>query len=69
MNIFERASKLKLRFTTARGSLTTEDLWTLSKPSIDRIMKTDKLEEREMLDSLKTPTDKQIIVVLIVSSP
>jgi hypothetical protein len=27
--MFKEASKLKLRFTTARGMITTEDLWTL----------------------------------------
>lgn len=28
-NIFEQASRLKLRFTTTRGSLAVEDLWDL----------------------------------------
>lgn len=27
--MFEKASRLKLRFTTPRGSITTEDLWDL----------------------------------------
>ena len=29
MNIFEQASRVKLRFETSKGSITTEDLWSL----------------------------------------
>lgn len=29
MNIFEQATRLALRFSTNKGSITTEDLWTL----------------------------------------
>lgn len=29
INLFEKASKQKLRFTSARGNLTVEDLWDL----------------------------------------
>jgi len=37
-NIFEQASKLKLRFATEKGmQTTTEDLWTLSLESLDAI--------------------------------
>ena len=36
-NLFERASKQKLRFTTGKGHLASEDLWDLSLPSLDRI--------------------------------
>lgn len=36
-NIFEKASKLKLRFATNKGLLTTEDLWDLSLESLDTI--------------------------------
>lgn len=35
MNIFEQASRQKLRFTTARGVIATEDLWDLPLLSRD----------------------------------
>ena len=37
MSIFEKASKAKLRFSTSRGQLSTEDLWDLSLESLDQI--------------------------------
>jgi hypothetical protein len=37
MSIFEKASKAKLRFSTSRGQLSTEDLWDLSLESLDSI--------------------------------
>lgn len=39
MDIFEKASRLKLRFTTTKGLLSTEDLWDLSLTSLDTIAK------------------------------
>lgn len=33
--MFEKASRLKLRFETTRGFLTTEDLWDLNLTSLD----------------------------------
>lgn len=39
MSNFEKASKLKLRFSTNRGELSIEDLWDLSLESLDNIAK------------------------------
>lgn len=39
MDIFERASRAKLRFSTSKGQLSTEDLWDLSLTSLDTIAK------------------------------
>ena len=39
MDIFEHASYAKLRFTTSKGELTTEDLWDLSLRTLDTIAK------------------------------
>ena len=36
-NIFEDASRLKLRFPSKAGQITTEDLWDLSLKSLDEI--------------------------------
>lgn len=35
MNIFEAASKKKLRFSVLKGTISTEDLWDLSLESLD----------------------------------
>jgi uncharacterized Fe-S cluster-containing radical SAM superfamily protein len=37
MNIFERASRAKTRFTTSRGELSTEQLWDLSLEALDTL--------------------------------
>ena len=37
MNIFEQASRKKIRFSSDRGELTTEQLWDLSLPMLDFI--------------------------------
>lgn len=37
MNMFERASRNKLRFSTKRGLISTEDLWDLSLQDLDHI--------------------------------
>lgn len=38
-NLFEKASKMKLRFSTTKGILSTEDLWDLSLEYLDKIAK------------------------------
>ncbi len=37
MNIFEKASVLKLRFPTTKGQIATEDLWDLSLVSLNAL--------------------------------
>lgn len=39
MNIFESASKRKLRFQTSKGSISSEELWDLSLTSLDTLAK------------------------------
>jgi len=39
MEIFEKASRIKLRFATNQGQLSTEDLWELSLRDLDTIAK------------------------------
>lgn len=39
MNIFEKASKTKLRFSTSKGQLSVEEMWDLSLTSLDNIHK------------------------------
>ncbi len=45
--MFEVASKLKLRFKTSIGSLSTEDLWDLTLPSLDALAKSLNKEVKE----------------------
>lgn len=40
MNIFEAASKRKLRFQMAKGPISVEELWDLSLTSLDNLAKT-----------------------------
>lgn len=40
MDIFEKASKLKLRFASSKGQISTEDLWDLSLTNLDSLAKT-----------------------------
>ena len=55
-NIFEKASRIKLRFETTQGQLSTEDLWDLSLVSLDRIAKAvnKKLKEESEESFIKT---------------
>lgn len=55
------ASRRKLRFTTKKGQLATEDLWGLSIESLDLIGKRVKADIRDMNDGMVKPADKLII--------
>lgn len=48
--MFEKASKLKLRFTTSQGVLATEDIWDLKLAALDVIARAlhKALEESEI---------------------
>lgn len=53
MNIFEQASRLKLRFPSVRGELTTEQLWDMPLTSrndfnLDRVARTVNAEIKSM---------------------
>lgn len=39
MEIFEKAAKIKLRFSTPQGQLSVEELWDYGLPSLDAIAK------------------------------
>lgn len=38
--VFEQAARLKLRFETTKGCLSSEDVWELSLPSLDTLART-----------------------------
>lgn len=61
MSLFEQASRLKVRFDSSKGQLTTEDLWDLSLPSLDTIAKGVNKQLRtaqeESFINVKTPND------------
>jgi len=65
MNIFEQASRDKLRFKTAKGHLSTEDLWGLSLPSLSRVGKTVKADIRDIDDSMIKTTKKEVNINIL----
>lgn len=62
--IFEQASRLKLRFETTKGFLSTEDLWDLSLVSLDSIYrvinKKLKEETEESLITTRSKSNKEL---------
>ena len=59
MEMFEKASKLKLRFETSAGNLSTEDLWDLSLESLNSLAKSlnkqiKEIDEEDFLKVAKT---------------
>lgn len=59
MNIFERASRKALRFSSSKGDLTTEQLWSLSLPALDTIAKSvySSLQEAGSFSFVSTEAD------------
>lgn len=65
--MYKEASRLKLRFETTKGSLNTEQLWTLSKNQLSVIVRNlkkqlngDSDDELAFLDDGATQVDKKI---------
>lgn len=65
MNIFEKATRLKIRFNH-KGLISTEDLWDLSLISLDAIFKDlnakVKLSSEESLLNVRTASDKMLYI-------
>lgn len=61
--MFEKASKLKLRFETSKGLLSVEDLWDLSLVSLDAIAKAvnKKVKEQQEESFISEKTEKETI--------
>lgn len=51
INLFEQATRLKLRFKSNNGNVSTEDLWDLPLSQLDDIAKGLRKELRETEDS------------------
>ena len=66
MNIFERASRNKLRFTTRKGALATEDLWDLNLETLDSIAKSihKQLKEEDDVSFIEPKTKTNLTVQL-----
>ena len=64
MNIFEQASRLKLRFSTTRGLLTTEQLWELSLTDLNKLYinvneEVSATSTKGLIKDTETKTDKE----------
>jgi hypothetical protein len=58
MNIFEAASRNKVRFASDRGELTTEQLWDLNLTSLDKVA-------RDVNKELKSVTEDSFIATKV----
>ncbi len=69
---FEKASRLKLRFETTKGLISTEDLWDLSLTSLDTIAKAvnkkikDEAEESFLGKKSKSSTELALKLEIVV---
>ncbi len=59
--MFEQATRLRLRFDTVKGSVSTEDLWTLSLANLDKVAVElhKQLRESNEAVSFVTPVSKK----------
>jgi hypothetical protein len=64
--MFEQASKMKLRFQTNRGMLSTEDLWDINLESLNNIAKgiNRQLKDSMEVDFLEKPNQTDAILKL-----
>lgn len=64
--MFEKASKIKLRFPSSKGMLTTEDLWDLSLQQLNSLAKdlNKKVKESAEPDFLEVKSDSDTITKL-----
>jgi hypothetical protein len=66
MSIYKQASREKLRFQTNKGELTTEQLWSLSMPELEKLAAALKAEteKSEIFSFSSKQSDKDTIAKL-----
>lgn len=66
MNIFEKATRIRLRFETSRGNLNVEDLWKLPLTELDKlaIALNKQLKEASEESFIKTKTNNTVLLEL-----
>jgi hypothetical protein len=64
--IFEKATRMKLRFTTTKGKLITEDLWDLNLKQLNTLAKSlnKELKESKESDFLEEENKEDIVLKL-----
>mgnify|MGYP001585906216 CR=1 FL=1 len=62
-DVFEHASRVKLRFESSRGCLSSEEVWDLSLPSLDALAKAVNKRLREAEEESFIPTPHQPCMV------
>lgn len=69
-NIFEEASRLKLKFPTAKGFIGVEDLWDIPMSVLNSmysdLKKTEDSEDKYSLESPKTTTNERLKLSLLI---
>lgn len=71
INLFEQASRLKLRFQTAKGLLSIEDLWDLPLTNLDTLYKSlnkqvKETEEESFIEVKSSANEKLEVMFEIV---